>query len=560
MRKAVVVLGTAILVVLSSPNFAQQKSAVKGVRGGATRTPRTRGLNCDDPGVYCTDLATHKNYEGKYSGHDEPAVAFYSDTPGSGNSMIVHLTLPTDPPTLPKQDGTGGTFTFQLQPAFWFGMALCDTQSAPAPDFNPFCTPDTDFNIFENTDNTAPDFVTIHPGTAAMELQFFPPGWVGTTVVDPTHWFAALTIDSLNYSWASFMHNNADCLNKVGEEPFSFALITRNNVPVAPPDPLSIALDPTFAAFTPNSQTLAMNPGDYLTIIMHDFPSGFRVFIFDQTTHQFGWMTASVANGFQQVVFAPDPDPAHPSVTCSQQPYAFHPMYSTSSENTRVVWAAHAFNVGFGGELGHFEYCNAIDANGNCTSAGVSEPDGMLDGDDTGFFGFGPCGSTVPPPANPFVPLIGCVGTDIDFDGVAYGSNWPGSLADPVMDHLLHATPLRFTGPKFSGPTKEGNYSRVAFESNVPGLEFACDTFTGGGCVNPPPGANFYPFYSTGVLNGQCVWQLGDANFPGTTNVFGGTAAAEFGPLVATNLPFGNEALPLFEVYRQVIPNPCLGR
>ena len=31
--------------------------------------------------------------------------------------------LPNDPPTPPNDNGTGGTWNFQLHPAFWFGMA-----------------------------------------------------------------------------------------------------------------------------------------------------------------------------------------------------------------------------------------------------------------------------------------------------------------------------------------------------------------------------------------------------------------------------------------------------
>jgi hypothetical protein len=42
------------------------------------------------------------------------ALLFYSNVPGSGNSNVYVLTLPKDPPNLPKQDGTGGTFNFQL--------------------------------------------------------------------------------------------------------------------------------------------------------------------------------------------------------------------------------------------------------------------------------------------------------------------------------------------------------------------------------------------------------------------------------------------------------------
>jgi hypothetical protein len=33
-------------------------------------------------------------------------------------------------------------------------------------------------------------------------------------------------------------------------------------------------------------------------------------------------------------------------------------MYSTSSEKTRVIWAAHTYNIVFSDEIGHFDYCN----------------------------------------------------------------------------------------------------------------------------------------------------------------------------------------------------------
>jgi hypothetical protein len=131
---------------------------------------------CDEDSPLCTELAASLNYEGKYIGHDEPSLVFYSDVPGSGNSNVYVLTLPKDPPVLPKQDGTGGTFNFQLHPAFWFGMAMCDTQSAPNPGQS--CTPDSDANIFDGPDPTKPDYIGKHPGTAFMEMQFYPPGWV----------------------------------------------------------------------------------------------------------------------------------------------------------------------------------------------------------------------------------------------------------------------------------------------------------------------------------------------------------------------------------------------
>jgi hypothetical protein len=120
--------------------------------------------------------------QGEYSGHDEASVLFYSRIPGSGNSSAWRLVLPKDPPTMPKQDGTGGTFNFQImQFGFWVSMALCDDQSYPNPGGSPVspnipCQPDSDGNIFANPAPTAPDYVGKHPGGAFMELFFNPPG------------------------------------------------------------------------------------------------------------------------------------------------------------------------------------------------------------------------------------------------------------------------------------------------------------------------------------------------------------------------------------------------
>ena len=68
-------------------------------------------------------------------------------------------------------------------------------------------------------------------------------------------------------------------------------------------------------------------------------------------------MTASIPNGFAQVKFDPG------AATCTSVPYAFHPMYATSSEHTRIPWTAHSYNVAFSDEMGHFEYCNTADPN-----------------------------------------------------------------------------------------------------------------------------------------------------------------------------------------------------
>jgi hypothetical protein len=256
-------------------------------------------------------------------------------------------------------------------------------------------------------------------------------------------------------------------------------------------------------------------------------------------------MTASEANGFAQILFEPD------SPTCHQAPYAFRPMYATSSEHTRVPWAAHSYNVAFSDEIGHFEYCSAVtEEGGDCIANG----DG--DDDDTGCFSAA---------FSLLVPVGGCIATDNDFDGSSYQRVWPGTDPNRGQDKKYHPTSVLFTSPKFNASQ---NYSRIAFETDLPRIEAAdfggnCNRFTGENCVNPPPGANFYPIYSTGVSHpgrvGHCVWQLGGPYMKGTTNTFGGNSTAEFGPLLFTDYPNPNPAIRhRTNNFRNVLSyNPC---
>jgi hypothetical protein len=510
---------------------------------------------CEQDATTCTELNQPvKNY----TGHDEPSVLFYSDTAGSGNDNTYTLRLPTDPPMLPRQDGSGGTFNFQLHPAFWFGMAMCDDQSAPNPGGSSFgatvpCTPNSDTNIFNSSDPTSASYIGLHPGTAFMEMQFYPPGWVKWPAgngCSPTLWCAALNIDSLSENLNTGGSLNPTCAAVTGLEYVNFAFITKNGVSQAPANPV----DSTTATFTPNmAKDLFMHSGDSLTVKLHDTSSGFRVDIVDATSGQSGSMTASAANGFGEVQYAPSP-----STDCTNIPTNFHPAYSTSSENTRVPWAAHSYNVAFSDEIGHFEYCNAV-TGGVCTTAGVNDPGGV-DGDDAGCFGPGDSAK---------IRIGGCLqASDVDFDGVPYGNNWPGTLTNPAQDAKLHPSPVAFTSPTFNNGA---NFSRVAFETDLPRIEFAtnppcqrhisnpADPNPGTGCVNPPAGATFYPFYSTTSVAGQCYWQLGGDNIPGTTNHFGGSSTAEFGPLLPLAYPGGTTG-PSFRYnnFRNILPsNPC---
>ncbi len=501
----------------------------------------------------CVDPNDYAEY---YIGHDEPALLFYSHKAGSGNSYVSRLTLPKDPPKLPKQNGTGGTFNFQIHPAFWFGMAMCDTQSAP--EFTNQCTPDSDTNIFDSADLTAPDYIGKHPGTAFMEMQFYPPGWApfnspGGISCDARQWCAALNIDSLIQNMNTNTFNNTACRKVVGDETVNFAFVTKDGMAQAPANPVSLFTNP--AVSTPNpTKDLFMNSGDTLKVELHDTSAGFQVVIHDLSQGTSGSMTASIANGFGQVKFDPR------GSGCTIIPYAFHPMYSTSSEHTRVPWAAHSYNIAFSDEIGHWEYCNAVDSSGNCTKDGVHDLDTTLSGTEDDVLCLSAASSTR-------IAVTGCAGADSDFDGVPYQHTWPGSLSNPGANNRFNPRSILFTSPLINGSRP---YSRIAFEADLPRIENdtnppcqrhisnPTDPHPGQGCVNPPVGANFYPIFTTRNTDAGCTWQLGGTHIPGTKKTFGGSSSAEYGPLLELAYPAPGGPTLRYNDFRQVLSsNPC---
>src|ERR1051326_6105784 len=152
-----------------------QAMAAGPTAGAASTTPTS--IHCAITPPLCTEVFDSEAVFGQdvYVGHDEPSDLFYSNRPGAGNNNSYLLQLPKDPPAAPNQAGTAGTDNFQLHPAFWFGLAMCDSQSAP--NFTNQCTPDTDANIFDDANPASPKYIGRHPGTAFMEMQFYPPGW-----------------------------------------------------------------------------------------------------------------------------------------------------------------------------------------------------------------------------------------------------------------------------------------------------------------------------------------------------------------------------------------------
>jgi hypothetical protein len=438
---------------------------------------------------------------GHYVGHDEPGIQFLSNKAGSGNAMSYDVTLPTEPAAKPNGSYSGPVWTYQLSIAPWFGMVMCDTQSWPEGGAD--CPADSDANIQVPP---APD----HAGAAYMELQLYPPGYksfINKISCDQTHWCAALTIDSLQLNF-DFSVGNPNCI-----EPVNFAFLTKSGVPVGPPGPDTA----NSSTFTPTPDVLVMNPGDQLRVSMNDSSGGFVSRIDDLTTGESGFMVASKHNGFRQINWDPT------GFTCVGTPYAFHPMYATSHTYTSIQtapnepvtwagWTAHTWNVAYQMEIGHFE-----------------KPDG--DGDDTRCFN----GPTIP----------GCLSTDDDFDGYPYHKDWPnGSASFP--------SPMLVNSPKSMGPTGgfTQKYGKIQFETDLPAVESTCNTLTGAGCSNPPPGAKFYPWFH--LSKTTCQWTLSN-NIAGFKN-FGGEVAA-WGPLEVTDYGGGFIA---FENYASGnLQNPC---
>jgi hypothetical protein len=551
-RRLTLLLAPVMGIAIASQFAVASTASVASATATSAAKAYQWGL-CSD-GAHSADCADVSNayptvgWGGSYVGHDEPSLLFYSNRPGSGSNQNYVVQLPKDPPKAPNQNGTGGTDNFMLHPAFWFGMAMCDTQSFP--NFTTNCPAGSDSNIFNSPDPSSPSYIGKHPGTAFMEMQFYPPGWVPWPAGNScaaTQWCAALNIDSLSSNPAG-VNNNAACLNAAGLEYVNFAFITKNGVAQAPANPL----DATAATFTPQPGDLFMNSGDVLSVHMFDTSSGLRIDISDLTSHASGFMTASPANGFAEVNYQPK------ATTCSVTPYAFHPMYATSGPDTRVPWAAHSYNVAFSDEIGHFEYCNTVNTTtGTCTSAGVTEKNGATDNDDIGCFTAS---------QSTLYPISGCLGADNDFDGPPYRNDWPGTGA-PGQDKKFAAQPYVFTSPTFNGFQR---YSQVAFESDMPRVEYQnlggpgpyCDPTTGANCVNPPPGAQFYPIFTTAGHGSSCVWRLGGARMPGTTNDFGGSSVTEYKNLVALFYPTVVNGQPAaqykFEDFHQTLPNnPC---
>jgi hypothetical protein len=499
-------LGLILIAAAFSPGHAVADS---GSSAGVSASPGT--LDCNgfsplQPGIpwaRCPEIAPRggERFEdnGHYVGHDEPVISFYSNKPGSGYAQQYEVTLPVDPDEPASASFSGPVWSWQLSPAFWFGVTMCDNESYP--EGTKVCVPDSDSNI------QVPPRAD-HAGTAYTELQFYAPDRRGAPSCH-TRYCVALTITGVQAN-LDFSVRNDNCI-----QPQAFAYLTHSGRPIGPVGPDNQDVH----TFAPTPDVLMMNPGDQLRISMYDTPGGYTTLVEDLSTGESGAMVASANNGWRHILW----DPVN--FSCQGAPYTYHPMYATAAPplkngqpRTWPVWSAHTYNVAYDVEIGHFEP--------------VEEPH-----DDDDVF----CQNR---------PVPGCFGDDTDFDGFSYHPDWPdGSPKHPTPFSL--SSPLSRSG---SGPWNQ-TYERVNFETDLPAIEFACDVFTGRNCTNPPKGAEFYPW--THLIPGPggtgCAWTIGD-DLPNQLSNFGGERRA-WGHLLLTD--GGGGFIAYLNFATEPIANPC---
>jgi hypothetical protein len=554
-------LAGSVLVAIGTATAGTLTATAAPVTSGGVQPHSTSMMDCNghspkyqdvkqDLGGLCTDPLGY--WDGKswrfednktYVGHDEPSVKFISSAAGSGNNMSYVMRLSTDPKGKPTTSPTGKTTSdyAELSPAPWFGLPICDAKSYPQ---NP-CAPDSDTNSGLISDPNA-------AGSAFLELQFYPPGYQpfnDAISCDSTHWCAAMTIDSLECNF-NFATCNNNCI-----EPVNFAYLQLNGVPAGPPSPQLTDV----STFTPNGETLEMNPGDTVTASLRDTSQGLLTSVTDLSTRQTGYMVASGKNGFMNTNLA----------DCTGTPFNFHPEYNTASQQNQVPWAALEGGVLMQQEIGHFEPCSSVTnsfpitqtANGQTFSDPTTQQTCVGGFEGAGKTGEGPCdlttgvcqnattqGGACPSdnfasgalcefsdatcvPAGPRPvdvngtpvklswPVAGCQDNffqngDLDFDGSSYIRDWPDGSSS-------HPTTFAYQGPFSHGRA----YPQIQFETDAAGSEATCDIATGAGCTAPPAGAAFYPFWSLGRSGSLgCAWNFGDVIAHRTITSFGGDA------------------------------------
>jgi uncharacterized repeat protein (TIGR01451 family) len=501
-------------------------SAQTSIKRGTIYEP-----DCNDPDAHdhaCTDPTPEiinqlkvAGYE-YYVGHAEPTTEFFSTRGTSGSNMQWKLKLPLTEPT-PTQDGTKVAL-FELYPAFWLGLALCDPNSNPGG----ACVAASDAN------NPATS------GAAFLELQFYPPGQSGCST---TQWCVSLHINTLQ-NFTAVQRNN--CV-----EPTTAALLTTNG--------------------SPGGTTFLMSNGDNLLVTIRDTANGLQTVVQDLTTSTTGSMVASGANGFVHNKNQTD---------CTTEKFDFHAMYATASPGQVVPWAGLAPNVSWDFEIGHWELCGdaactILPDGGDADNAGtcsVTQTQQCTKNSQC------PAAETCQLPCTNIRGIGGCFGKDSDHDGTPYQADWPDGTANHPASAILGSADDKGIGPMsahVAAPnTYDEGYNQIDFRTteatNGAFYPFFSQAGTGTACRfyfgNDIPGTTTDDFgkatqYGTeisnpclpGVASDLSISKTGPASVAAGTDATYTIKITNHGPSDATNVTL-TDLLPT-----GVTPGPITG-
>ena len=353
---------------------------------------------------------------------------------------------------------------------------------------------------------TQADYIGHHPGTAFLELQFYPPGWVpfqNAISCDATQVVRG-DGDLQLQQRPEHRRRQQRRLPEHGRasSPPNFAFITKSGH--APGAARPAGPHAARRSHPTRPRTCSWAPGDAIDISIHDSADGLVTEIGDLTTGESGSMTASIANGFAQVNYDPTRRDVHADAV------RVPPDVLTSSEHTRVPWAAHSYNVAFSDEIGHFEYCDR-----GQPARHLRQPGGRRRQQE----GRRRRRAASTRSASLRIQVGGCIATDNDFDGVSYQKTWPGSLdrtrggrrpepaVDPVLEsdvqrraelqpRRVRGRPAPHRGCRLRWHLQPDHRSRM--------LESAAGVELLSVLQHPGPTARL-----------GCFWQLGGAHIPG---------------------------------------------
>ena len=479
---ALVALTAGLLMTLQSASASPRTTALTKITRGSDNDPL-----CSSHASLCTDV--YSKLTSEYVGHDEPSVEFKSSVPGSGNDMTYTLHAAEGPEAAAAADGSGGTWNFELRPTFWFGLTLCDTESAP--EYTKMCTPDSDANDLVGTNPTG----GLHrqaPRERVHGAAVLRPGLRAAVRGLRLHRDAVLRRDDdrqpeprtrtpgrQNTPPATTTSSAAKSRStgRTSRRAATRRLRPTRSSPARSPNP-------NFAAVNPDlTKDLLMNPGDRVTIHMHDTAAGFRIDLTDLTTGR----AVDDRIGRQRLR----------RTSCSRRtPRRAHRRRTRSIPSTaRLIRAATRgrrtpTTSRYSDEIGHFEHCME-------TRRELQLRDRRRSGRR--------CASTRrrrhllrPGSDSPLIKINGCFVERRRLRRAVVPERLAGddperaatsAAPEPVMftspttergDQLLRRSRSRPTCRAIEARTRRHRRSATGHRR----------------CVNPPPGAQFYPFFS----------------------------------------------------------------